>query len=393
MERFIYHIPTEVIFGRDVERETAAQIKKYGGTKVLVVYGGKSAVKSGLLNKIKSLLTEAGLTYFAFGGVKPNPTLDFARAGVRDAIENKVDFILAVGGGSVIDTAKAIAHGTANPGVDIWQFWLGKAKVEKSLPVGVVLTIPAAGSEMSDSSVLTNEATGEKKGFGTDFNRPCFAIMNPELTFSLPEKQIACGVVDIMMHTLDRYFTRIKGNELTDAFAEGLLRTAIANGRIAVKESGNYQAMSELMWCSSVSHNGLTGLGRGKDFVPHKLGHELSGKFDVAHGESLAAIWGAWANYVYRQDALRFACYARRVWGIEEADDETAALAGIEATAAYFRSLGMPTSLSGLGIGKLPDDVLRELAGRCSGYGKYTVGDFVKIGEREAYEIYKMANH
>ena len=225
------------------------------------------------------------------GGVKPNPRLSFAREAVKKSIEFGTDFVLAVGGGSVIDTSKAVAHGTANPDTDIWEFWSKKQTVKRSLPVGVVLTLAAAGSETSDSAVLTNEETKIKRGLSTDFNRPAFAIMNPELTYTLPKYQVGCGIVDIMMHTLDRYFTQTENNELTDEIAEGLLRTVIRNGAIAIKDSHDYNAMSEIMWAGSLSHNGITGLGAEKDFAVHQLGHELSAKFDIAHGASLSAVW------------------------------------------------------------------------------------------------------
>lgn len=248
------------------------------------------------------------------------------------------------------------------PDTDIWAYWEGEKTLEKSLPVGVVLTISAAGSETSDSAVLTNEETGVKRGLSTPFNRPRFAVMNPELTYTLPPYQIACGVVDIMMHTLDRYFTPTQGNETTDALAEALLVTVIRNGRKAMADSHDYGAMSELMWCGSLSHNDLTGLGAVKDFVPHKLGHELSAKFDVAHGASLSAVWGAWAQYSWKTHPERFARYARQVWGVQTDDEEQAALEGIAATVDYFRSLGMPTCLSELGIGVQPETVLEAMA-------------------------------
>lgn len=262
----------------------------------------------------------------------------------------------------------------------------------KSLPVGVILTISAAGSEMSDSAVLTNEETGEKCGLGTSFNRPRFAVMNPELTFSLPTKQVACGIVDIMMHTLDRYFTHTKENELTDEIAEAVLRVTIKNGIIAMNDHYNYAAMSELMWCGSVSHNGITGLGAVVDFAPHKLGHELSGKFDVAHGASLSTIWGAWARYVYGEEPERFARYADKVWGIQKPTAEESALAGIEATVAYFKSIAMPTCFTELGIGVQGEAVLAELADRCSAYGKGTIANFKKLSREDIYQIYQSAN-
>lgn len=393
MHNFTYYVPTEVIFGKGAEMDTVAAIRKHGGKRVVIVYGGGSVKKNGLLQRVEEYLSSGDIPYITIGGVKPNPHLSLARDGVKAALDFNADFVLAVGGGSVIDTAKGIAHGAANPNIDIWEFWLGKKTVDKSLPVGVILTIPAAGSEMSDSAVLTNEETGEKKGFPSDFNRPRFAIMDPELTFTLPDRQIACGIVDIMMHTLDRYFTPQQGNELTDEFAESLLRTTIKNGQLALDDKTNYQAMSELMWCGSVSHNGLTGLGGIKDFGPHKLGHELSGKFDIAHGESLSAIWGAWANYVYKEDPQRFAQYARNVWDISKGDPLESAEAGILKTVEFFKSLGMPTCFAEAGIGGQNDAVIDDLAMRCTGGGKYTVAAFKKLSKVDAYNIYSAANH
>ena len=392
MQSFEYHCPTEIIFGKGAELKAADKIKKYGGTKVLVVYGGGSVVRSGLLQKITDLLQKAKLPYETLGGVQPNPRLELARTGVQQANKFKADFILAVGGGSVIDTSKAIAHGRANPDTDIWDFWSGKAELTKSLPVGVVLTISAAGSETSNSAVLTNEETGKKAGINTDFNRPCFAVMNPELTYTLPERQIACGVTDIMMHTLDRYFTHTKGNEMTDAIAEVLLKNVAKNGRIALAKHDDYEAMSEIMWCGSLSHNGLTGLGAEIDFATHKLGHELSGKFDVPHGESLSAVWASWARYVYKEEPQRFAIFAERVWGIHHGDLNEMALAGIAATEAYFASIHMPTNFTELGIGKQDEKSLQYLADRCSDYGKKTVANFKKLTREDMYNIYKLAN-
>lgn len=392
MQSFEYHCPTEIIFGKGAELKAADKIKKYGGTKVLVVYGGGSVVRSGLLQKITDLLQKEKLPYETLGGVQPNPRLELARTGVQQANQFKADFILAVGGGSVIDTSKAIAHGRANPDTDIWDFWSGKAELTKSLPVGVVLTISAAGSETSNSAVLTNEETGKKAGINTDFNRPCFAVMNPELTYTLPERQIACGVTDIMMHTLDRYFTHTKGNEMTDAIAEVLLKNVAKNGRIALDKHDDYEAMSEIMWCGSLSHNGLTGLGAEIDFATHKLGHELSGKFDVPHGESLSAVWASWARYVYKEEPQRFAIFAERVWGIHHEGLTETALAGIAATEAYFASIHMPTNFTELGIGKQDEKSLQYLADRCSDYGKKTVANFKKLTREDMYNIYKMAN-
>lgn len=394
MKNFVQYTPTEVIFGRDTHKQAGEAAKKWGAHRVLVVYGGGSVIKNGTLQAVEQSLEKAGLIYEELGGVKPNPRLSLAREGVKKALEFEADFILAVGGGSSIDTAKAIAIGAANPGKDIWDiFWSGKEAVTRVLPVGVVLTIAAAGSEMSDSAVLTNEETGRKAGLSTDFNRPKFAIMNPELTFTLPKYQVACGIVDIMMHTLERYFTPVGGNQMTDEIAEGLLRTVIANGKIAYEDPENYDAMSEIMWCGSLSHNGITGLGGQKDFLNHKLGHELSARFDEAHGATLSAVWGSWARYVYQIDVERFAHYGRSVWSITEADPEKAALQAIEATEAFWRSIDMPICLGQMKTGVLSDEVLRTMANLATKDDTVLLGTFKKMNAEDLYQIYQMANH
>ena len=393
MQEFIYYAPTEVVFGKDAEKKTAEEVKKWGGNRVLLVYGGGRGKRSGLLDRIEAELERAGIAFKEWGGVKPNPRLSFAQAGVEAAVSFGADFILAVGGGSSIDTAKGIAHGTANPGTALWDIWTQKVPLTKSLPVGVVLTIAAAGSEMSDSAVLTNEAIGRKQGLSTDFNRVKFAIMNPELTYTLPKYQVTCGIVDIMMHTLDRYFTHTKGNQMTDEIAEALLRTVIENGRKAWKDQTDYEAMSELMWCSSLSHNGITGLGAEKDFAPHKIGHELSAKYDVAHGASLSAVWESWALYVYMEEPGRFAQYGRKVWGVQAEDDVAAAREGIRKTVEYFRELGMPVCLGELEAGVLTEEELVDMAERATGKDTFTVAKFRELHQRDVYEILKGANH
>lgn len=393
MQGFSFYSPTEVVFGKEAELKTSEEIKKYGGSRVLVVYGGGSVKKSGLLAKIEKELENAGLAYIELPGVQPNPRLSLARKGVALAIKFKVDFILAVGGGSVIDTAKGVAHGAANPETDIWSFWTGDAELKKSLPVGAVLTISAAGSETSDSAVLTNDETNTKRGLSTPFNRPKFAIMDPEITYTLPKFQVSCGIVDIMMHTLDRYFTKTEGNELTDEIAESLLRVVIKNGKTAMENPRDYEAMSELMWCGSISHNGMTGLGAVTDFAPHQLGHELSGMFDVAHGASLSTIWGSWATYCYHEKPERFQRFAEKVWDIKNENAEVAAVAAIEKTVSYFASIGMPTCFTELGIGVQSEEILKELALRCMFYGKRKVGHFKVLDQEDAFKIYKLANH
>lgn len=393
MENFVQYAPTEVIFGKGTENQTGEEVKKWGGSRVLLVYGGGSAVRSGLIGRVEQALTEAGIAYEEFGGVKPNPRLAFAEEGVQKALAFGADFILAVGGGSAIDTAKAIAHGTANPEEKLWDIWTRKVPLTRSLPVAAVLTIPAAGSEMSDSAVLTNEEIGKKAGINTQFNRCRFAVMNPELAATLPAYQVACGVTDIMMHTMERYFIPGIQCEMTDCIAEGLLRTVIRNGAKVYENPADYDAMAEVMWCGSLSHNNLTECGRGKDFSVHKLGHALSARYDVAHGASLAAVWGSWARYLYQDQALgRFVQFAKNVWGIsgEGKSEQETALTGIEKTEEFFRNIGMPVSLSQLGV--QPGEQERmELSLDA------TMGDTVKLtrirplGAKEVNEIYQMA--
>ena len=349
MNDFEFHIPTEVIFGKDAESKTGECALKYG-KKALLVYGQNSVIKTGVLNRVTKSLQKSGVEYFSFGGACPNPTLAHAKEGVKKALECGADLIIGVGGGSAIDTAKAIAHGAANPDIPLWDIWTKKEPLVCSLPVGAVLTMAAAGSEMSDSAVLTNEEIGKKAGINTEFNRCKFAIMNPENGMTVPKYQLAAGVTDIMMHTLERYFIPEIKADLTDEIAEGLLRTVIKNGKIIIENPNDYDAMSEIFWASSLSHNNLTECGRGKDFSVHKLGHALSAKYGVTHGASLAAVWGSWANEVFSDCLPRFVRYAEKVWGVKESDQTTAAKEGIRLTVEYFSSLGMPTSLSKLGM-------------------------------------------
>ena len=392
MQNFTQYSPTEIIFGRKTEQETGKIVKKWGGSRVLLVYGQGSAVKSGLIGRMKEVLTAEGLPFAELDGVQPNPRLKLAETGVQTAVDFKADFIVAVGGGSAIDTAKAIAHGAVSPEENLWDIWTGKVPLKKPLPVGCVLTIAAAGSETSDSAVLTNEAIGKKVGLNTDFNRPVFAVMNPELTYTLPQYQIACGVVDIMMHTLERYFIPDQKNEMTDEIAEGLLRTVVKNGVIAYQNSDDYDSMSEIMWCGSLSHNNLTGLGRAKDFCVHKFGHALGARFDKAHAATLSAVWGAWAKYVYRSDVERFRHYGEKVWGIGTAG-EAGALEAIERTEEYFGRLKMPVSLPELLGESQPDEVLRALAADATMNGTVQLSYIRKLGIEDVYEIYKHANN
>ena len=393
MEDFLYYAPTKVVFGKETESKVGELIKEEGAGSVLVVYGGSSAKRSGLLDRVFASLDAAGVRYVSMGGVKPNPRLSKVYEGIQLARDFGAEFLLAVGGGSVIDTCKAIAHGAANPETDLWEFWKKRAVLTRSMPVGVVLTIPAAGSETSDSAVLTNAESGEKRGLNTDLNRPVFAILDPVLAATLPNHQVACGVSDILMHTMDRYFNPVTDNDLTDELAEALLRVVLRNGPAAVQDPHDETAMSEIMWAGSLSHNGLTGLGGNKDFAPHQLGHALSEKFDVYHGESLTAIWSSWARYVLDTDVSRFARFARNVWGVEAADDKEAALAGIAAQEAFFRSIGMPVRVPALSCGRQDEAGLADLASRCS-YGRTrTIGTFRVLGYDDILAIYQLANN
>jgi len=395
MQAFEFHIPTQIVFGSKTEEQVGRLAVAHGGSRVFVVYGGGSAVRSGLLARVTDALEQAGLAYETMGGIQPNPLLSTAREGAKRALDFGADFVLAVGGGSVIDAAKAIAAGAANPDVELWDFWAQVRPLEKTLPVGCVLTIPAAGSEMSWSTVLTNDENRVKRGMSSHLNRPKFAVLNPELTFSLPAEQVACGVVDIMMHTMDRYFNPITSNELTDELAEGLLRTVIRNGKKALATPGDYQSMSELMWAGSLSHNGLTGLGGPLDFATHQLGHELSAKFDFPHGATLSAMWGSWARFCLDTNVARFARFAEKVWNVKRGDlsDRELAMIGIRATEDFFNSINMPISLRQLGCGVLPEEVLEDLAVRCTFYGKRKIGTFRVLDYPEILEIYRMANH
>ena len=392
MERFDFYSPTKILFGKGREAEVGAQVKAFGGTKVLVVYGGKSARESGLIDRVETSLAEAGIAFLSLGGVQPNPRLSLAREMVEKGIAFGADMVLAVGGGSVIDTAKGAAHGIANPETDLWDFWMGKTKLTKTLPIGVVLTISAAGSELSDSAVLTDEATHAKRGLNTDLQRPRFAIMNPELTYSLPKYQVACGVVDMLMHTLERYFNPVTCNFLTDEIAESVMRTVVHYGPTAVADSHDYQAMSEIMWASSLSHNNLTGLGNVKDFTCHQLGHELGGLFDVAHGASLSAVWASWARYCLSVNPARFARLGEKVFGLAPTGEVYAdANAAIDAAEDFFAALDMPTCLQDLGIGEVTEEILEQLADGFTRGRTRTYGQFKNLDYEDALTIYTMA--
>ena len=325
------------------------------------------------------------------GGVVPNPHLSKVYEGIELCKKEGVDFILAVGGGSVIDSGKAIGYGVANEG-DVWDFYAKKRTAKACLPIGAVLTIAAAGSEMSNSSVITNEDGWLKRGYNDDVSRCKFAVMNPELTYTLPAYQTASGCVDILMHTMERYFTKAENTMLTDSVAEGLMRTVIYNAKVLAEDPENYDARAQVMWAGSLSHNGLTGCGTEGDWASHQLEHELGGMFDVAHGAGLAAVWGSWARYVYKEKPARFAQFAANVFNIpwNSSNLEQMALDGIQAMEAFYRSIHMPTSLAELGVNPTEEQI-QELAKKCSFMGKRTVGTFKVLQIPDMEAIYRMA--
>ena len=393
MFNFSYYTPTQVVFGRDAETHTGALVKAQGCKKVLIHYGGGSVVRSGLLGRIKASLDKEGVTYIELGGVVPNPRLSLVYQGIELCKKEGVDFILAVGGGSVIDSSKAIAYGLAED-ADVWELYDRARQAKACLPVGVVLTIAAAGSEMSDSSVITKDEGGIKRGYSSDLCRPRFAIMNPELTATLPPYQTASGCADIMMHTMERYFTPNGTMDLTDSLAEGLMRTVMDNAVILRDDPANYEARAEIMWAGSLSHNGLTGCGSdGGDWATHGLEHEMGGMFDVTHGAGLAAVWGSWARYVYRDCLDRFVKFAVNVMGVENTGaPEDVALKGIEAMEDFYRSIQMPTCFSELGIAPTQEQLstMAHMFHIACGGKK---GTAKVLQETDFLKIYEMANH
>ena len=392
MKDFNYYAPTEVVFGEQSEEQVAQLVKKYGGTKVLVHYGGQSAVKSGLLDKICGLLEAGGVAYIKLGGVVPNPRLSLAQKGIDICRKEGIDFILAIGGGSVIDSGKCIAYGVPYEG-DVWDFYLGKATPTQMLPVACVLTIPAAGSEMSESSVITNEDGDVKLGYSNNLSRPKFAIMNPRRTFTLPPYQTAAGVTDMMMHTMERYFTKDDDMDLTTDLAEASLRS-IKNAVFAVlKDPEDYRYRAQIMWGGSLMHNDLTGCGVASDWATHQLEHELSGMFDVTHGAGLAAIWPSWARYTMHENLRRFVRFAVNVMDVPNdfTDPEGTAEKGIQAMERFYHAIGMPINIKEL-IGRdITDAEIKEMTRKCSRDYTITCGALkvLQAGDMEA--IYKMA--
>lgn len=388
---FEYYAPTKVVFGKEAEGQVGRLVKEAGGSKVLIHYGGKSAVRSGLIDRLKGALDEAGIPHVELGGVVPNPLLSKVYEGIELCRAEGVDFILAVGGGSSIDSSKAIAYGLANEG-DVWDLYEHTKTAAACKPVGVVLTIAAAGSETSNGSVITNEKNGEKRAYDDDLARPKFAVMNPEFTMTLPDYQTESGCTDMMMHTMERYFTNGGNMEITDSIAEGLLRTIKENAVILHHDPENYEARAEVMWAGSLAHNGLTGCGNdGGDFSSHMLEHEMGGMFNVTHGAGLAAIWGSWARYVYRNCLHRFVRYAVNVMDVEHTgNDEETALKGIEAMEEFYHSIGMPTNMGELGIHPTEEQI-HEMAVRCAAACGGSQGSARVLYQEDMEKIYRMA--
>ena len=388
MDNFNFYSPTEFVFGQDRENECGELVKKYGGTKVLIHYGGGSAVRSGLIDRVKASLDAAGITHVEFGGVKPNPHDSLVYKGIEVVRENGIDFILAVGGGSTIDSSKAIAMGALYEG-DFWDFYDGKATAARALPIGVVQTIAAAGSEGSGDSVVTKEDGMLKRGASSEFIRPKFAVQNPALLCTLPAYQTACGITDIMAHVFERYFTNTLEVEITDRLCEAVLLTMVKEGPRAIADPANYQVRANIMWAGTVAHNGVVGCGRSQDWNSHAIEHELSALYDCAHGAGLAVIMPAWMEYVVDHNVMRFAQMATRVFGCQMnfENPKATALEGIRAFRRFLHSIGMPINFAELGAKEEDIPKLVEKLNPGDGWG------FVPLKAKDVIEIYRIAAH
>ncbi len=387
MNNFNFYSPTEFIFGKDTENNCGEYVKKYGGTKVLIHYGTGSVIRSGLLDRVCKSLDNTNIEYVMLGGVKPNPRDTLVYEGIEICKKENVDFILSVGGGSCIDSAKAIAAG-ANYEGDFWDFYSGK-HVTSALPIGTVLTIAAAGSEGSGASVITKEEGMLKRDTGSDVLRPKFSILNPELTQTLPAYQTACGITDIMAHVFERYFTNTRDVEITDRLCEAVLITMIKESYKVIKNPDDYQARANIMWAGTVAHNDIVGVGRSQDWNSHMIEHELSGLYDCAHGAGLAVVMPSWMEYVYKHDVMRFAQMAVRIWGCQmnfENPEETA-LNGIYAFRRFLSDIGMPINFEQLGAKEEDIPVLIEKFG----IGDGETGGFVKLKAKDIEAILKIA--
>ncbi len=388
MKNFNFFNPTRIIFGKDEEKNVGKLSKQYG-KKVLLHYGGGSIKKTGLYDRVLKSLEEEGLEIFELGGVKPNPRLSLVYQGEKICKEHGVDLILAVGGGSVIDSAKAIAMAACYEG-DVWDFYTGNSRVEKALPVGTVLTIPAAGSESSTGSVITKEEGKFKRAVNSEAIYPKFSILNPELAFTLPKFQVACGVTDILAHLMERYFTEVEHVEFTDRLIEATMKAVVNNVRNVLETPEDYNSWAEIMWAGTVAHNNLLNTGRIGDWASHDIEHELSGIYDIAHGEGLGIVFPAWMKYVYKKDISRFAQFASRVWNIDNDffDQVGTALRGIEAYEKFIHSIGLSTRLSDIGI-----DAKRfqEMALKATNGGQGTLGSFMKLAKDDVFNIFELA--
>ena len=390
MDNFTFYSPTYFAFGKDAQQKTGHYVRRFGGNKVLIHYGGGSVARSGLLDTIKQSLQEADIPYVELGGVRPNPLSGLVYEGIELAKKEKVDFIIAVGGGSTIDSAKAIAAGALYDG-DFWDFYQGKA-IEKALKVATVLTIAAAGSEGSGDSVITNEKGMFKRGAGSEAIRPVFSILNPELTQTLPAYQTACGITDIMAHVFERYLTNTKEVEITDRLCEAILLTMIKEGPRVIAEPDNYEARANVMWAGMVAHNNICGVGRSQDWASHDIEHELSATYDCAHGAGLAVVMPAVMKYNVKHDTMRFAQAATRIWGCQmnfENPLETALL-GIERFKKFLTSIGMPVSFAELGA--KAEDIPAMANKACYGDGRSgVIGGFVPLKQADVEHIYQLA--
>ncbi len=384
MLNFTFYSPTKFVFGKGEENNIGKLLAERGTKKVLLHYGGQSAEKSGLLGRVRTSLDSAGIAYVELGGVHPNPRYSLAKEGMELARKEAVDLILAVGGGSVVDSSKCIAIGALYDG-DVWQdFYMDKKEITAALPVACILTIAAAGSEGSPGTVISNREVGIKEGVrASDLLRPVLSILNPELTMTLPAYQTACGVTDMFIHLIERYFTNTPDVNITDEMIEGLMRTILKYGKVAVEHPDDYNARAQIMWAGTLAHNNICGVGREQDWASHHIQHRIGAKYDSAHGAGLATVFPAWAKYVYKHDVPRFVRFATKVMGVDNDvfHPEEVALEGIARIKAYFSSIGMPTSLSELGV---KDEDIKELA-------NFNDGFFVKLTPADMEQIYELA--
>ncbi len=382
MLNFEYECPTRIIFGKGKENEVGQIIKRYG-KKILLHYGGGSVIRSGLLDRVKTSLDNEGIEYIELGGVQPNPRLSLVNKGIELVKEHNIDFILAVGGGSVIDSAKGIGLGSKYNG-DLWDIYLRKATPIDHIPVGVILTIPAAGSEMSTSAVITNETTMEKRGYNTVLNRPVFSILNPELIYTVPKYHLAAGIVDMFAHVVERYFSNTKHVTVTDNLCLGVMNAIYTCGSKYINDLTNYDLAAEVVWAASIAHNGILDTGRLTDWASHNMEHALSAHYDISHGGGLAVIIPHWMKYVYKHNPRIFAKYAIGVFGVEnKGTDEELALLGIQKTIEFFESLGLPTKLNAYNI---DSSKFEQMAKDACYFGP--LGNFVKLDKQDVINIY-----